>query len=205
MEVLVAIAEGDSVHLHKLLGEPKLHFCVKRSSRPQNLWMLTCQNSLLQKLQWLLVVEKIQANCLKCGEVNSKKKLGGSSRRLTEALVGDELAYGRQASRINSTNSAKQINRSWRDIFVNLSQGYCQAISVFNNLRQFLDFLGQSSQLCTVSCCPTNKKFIGIRHWMKTAIFLYFKLIEIFTWRWARLSWLWNWNWLKVVVTTLQG
>ena len=49
---------GDWLHLHKLLGELQF-FCVNISSQLQNAWVLTCWNLLLQKMQRLLVVERI--------------------------------------------------------------------------------------------------------------------------------------------------
>ena len=47
------------VHLHKLLGELLFHFRVNISSQLQNAWVLTCWNLLRQKLQRLLLVERI--------------------------------------------------------------------------------------------------------------------------------------------------
>ena len=53
MEVLVDRVDGDSMHLHNIMGEPTFHFCVKMSCQLQNVWVLTCwtlQHKILQKL-----------------------------------------------------------------------------------------------------------------------------------------------------------
>ena len=57
--VLVTNVNGDSFHLLKLLGELQLYFCVNISSQLQNAYVLTCWNLLRQKLQRLLVVDRI--------------------------------------------------------------------------------------------------------------------------------------------------
>ena len=55
------------------------------------------------------------------GRQTLRTHLGSGSRKRKGAIGGRELAYGRQVSRVNPTKSAKQINRSRRDIFKNLS------------------------------------------------------------------------------------
>ena len=51
--------DDKSMRLHKFLGEPQLHFCLNMSSQLPNARVLTCWNLLCQKLQMLLVVEKV--------------------------------------------------------------------------------------------------------------------------------------------------
>ena len=62
------------------------------------------------------------------GRQTLRKQLGEESRRGKRAVGGRELAYGRQggsrkssASRVIPTKSAKQISRSRRDTFTNIS------------------------------------------------------------------------------------
>ena len=51
--------DEDPVHLHRFLGELHFYFGLNKSSQLQNASFLTCLNLLCQKLQRLLVVEKI--------------------------------------------------------------------------------------------------------------------------------------------------
>ena len=62
------------------------------------------------------------------GRQTLRKQLGKGSHRRKGAVGGREFAYGRQggsrkrsASRVTPTKSAKQISRSRRDIFTNIS------------------------------------------------------------------------------------
>ena len=60
------------------------------------------------------------------GKQTLKKQLGEGSRKRT-------------ASRVNSTKSTKQISRSQRDIFTNISRSSCQTIFGTNLLCQCLE------------------------------------------------------------------
>ena len=75
----------------------------------------------------------------------------------------------RTASRVIPTKSTKQISRSRRDIFTNISRWWCQTILGTNLLWQCLEILEGRSQLLTMSCPRVNKKFIQLPHSMKTA------------------------------------
>ena len=59
LEVLFDNGDWDEVALHKFLRELQVRFCVNISSQLQNAWVLTCWTSLRQKLQRLLIVERI--------------------------------------------------------------------------------------------------------------------------------------------------
>ena len=55
------------------------------------------------------------------GRQTLRKQLGSGSRKRKGAIGGRELAYGRNASRVIPTKSAKQISWSRRDIFSKFS------------------------------------------------------------------------------------
>ena len=56
------------------------------------------------------------------GRQKLRKQLGSGNRKRKGALGGRELTYGRQTSRVIPTKSSKQISRSRRDIFTNISR-----------------------------------------------------------------------------------
>ena len=83
------------------------------------------------------------------------RKLLGSGSRKRKGAIGV-----RQASRFIRTKSAKQISRSRRDIFTNISHQSCRVFFGTNLLWQFLEILEGKSQLLTLSCPRTNNKII---------------------------------------------
>ena len=104
-----------------------------------------------------------------------RKQLGeGSSRRTGSSRK-------RSASKIIPTKSAKQISRSQRDIFTNISHSSCRVIFGTKLLWQFLEILEGKSQLLMMSCRPMNKKSILPPHSMKAAKSLHFKWIGTIT------------------------
>ena len=55
------------------------------------------------------------------GRQTLREQLGSGSRKRKGSIGGRRLAYGRQASRVIPTKSAKQISWSRRDIFTNIT------------------------------------------------------------------------------------
>ena len=65
--------------------------------------------------------KKFKTTAKNVGRQTLRKNLVSGNRKRKGAIGGMELAYGRHASRSTPTNSAKQISRSRRDIFTNIS------------------------------------------------------------------------------------
>ena len=74
------------------------------------------------------------------GRQTLRKELGGGSRK-KKGAIGVW-----RASRVIPTKSAKEISRSWRAIFTNISQYYCRVIFGTNPLWQFMEILEGKSQ-----------------------------------------------------------
>ena len=81
--------------------------------------------------------------------VNGRKKSKTAAKSVGNRTLKKQLGEGsrkRSASRVIPTKSAKQINRSRRDIFTNISHKSCRVIFGANLLWQFLEILEGKSQ-----------------------------------------------------------
>ena len=81
--------------------------------------------------------------------VSGRKNLRTAAKSVGRQTLRKQLGSGsrkRSASRVIPTKSAKQINRSRRDIFTDISQKSCRVIFGTNFLWQFLEILDGKSQ-----------------------------------------------------------
>ena len=130
IEVSVGNVDGDSVHLHKLLGKLQFHFCVNISSQLQKADLL--EFAVPEIAEVVSGRKNFKTAAKSVGKQTLKKQLGERSRKRT-------------ASRVTPTKSTKQIRRSRRDIS-NISHQSCRAIFGTNFLWQFLEILEEKSQ-----------------------------------------------------------
>ena len=81
--------------------------------------------------------------------VNGRKTFNTAAKSVRKRTLKKQLGEGsmkRSASRVIPTKTAKQFNRSRRDIFTNISHLSCRVIFGTNFLWQFLDILEGNSQ-----------------------------------------------------------
>ena len=103
--------------------------------------------------------------------VSGRKNIKTAAKSVGRQTLRKQLGSGsrkRSAGRVNPTESAKQISRSRRDLFTNISHLSCRVISGTNLLWLFLEILERKSQYLTMSCGSMNKKSILLLL-MKTA------------------------------------
>ena len=91
--------------------------------------------------------KNIKSAAKSVGRQTLRKQLGEGSRRGKGAVdVRQGGSRKRTASRVIPTKSAKQISRSGRDIFTNISHYSCRVIFGTNLLWQFLEILEGKTQ-----------------------------------------------------------
>ena len=81
--------------------------------------------------------------------VSGRKKFKTAAKNVGRQTLREQLGSGgkkRSASRVFPTKSAKQISRSQRDIFTNISHQPCRVIFGTKLLWQFLEILEGKSQ-----------------------------------------------------------
>ena len=137
------------------------------------------------------------------GEVmNGRKSFKSAAKSVGKQALKKHLGSGSKQRRILPTKSTKQSNLSRWDIFLNFSRWSCQTrIFGTNLLWQCLEIKEEKSQLLTMCCPRTNRKFIQLLHLMKTAYGLNFKRIGTTPLIWDSLFWHWSSNLSKDVVT----
>ena len=103
------------------------------------------------------------------GGANFKTTAKSVEKKTLKKQMG-EGSKKRPASRVIPTKPTKQISRSRRDIFTNISRWSCQTTIFGTNLLwQCLETLEGKSQLLTMTYPHINKKFVQLPHLMKTA------------------------------------
>ena len=189
-EVLVHNVGGDSVHLHKLLGEPQIPFCVNVTSQLKNAWVLICWSLLCQKLQIMLFVQNFFWQLKRMSE----DKLWKNSwvlvaRKKFKQGLSNKICKTKQS--VVKKHFYKHF--SWIKL---ITFRYETFLAVSENLG------GKVSVVDDV-LSSTNKKFILLPHSNKTAKSLDLKRIETITLISDRLTWFWNWNLSRVAATKL--
>ena len=107
--MLVDNVDGDSMHLQKLLGELQVHSCVKN--------IVPAAKSVGADLLEIAVPELAEV-------VSGRKNLKTAAKSVAGQTRRKQLGSGsrkKTASRVIPTKSTKQISRSRRDNFTNVS------------------------------------------------------------------------------------
>ena len=121
--MLVDNVDGDSVHLHKLLQEWRtaIPFLRKYTVPAAKRVDADLLEFAVPKIAEVVSGRKnFKTAAKKVGGDTLRKQLGSGSRKREAAIGGKELAYGKQASIVIPTKSAKQIGQSRRGIFTTI-------------------------------------------------------------------------------------
>ena len=104
--------------------------------------------------------------------VSGRKNIMTAAKSVERQTLREQLGSGSRkgsSSRVIPTKSAKQISRSRREIFTNISHLSCRVIFGTNLLWQFLEIFEGKSQYLTMSSRSMNKESFLLPHLMKTA------------------------------------
>ena len=139
--MLVDNADGDSVHLHKKLGELQFHFLRKYIvPAAKRVGGHLLEFAVPENAEVVSGRKNFKTTAKSVGRQTLRNKLGSGSRQMKGAISV------REATRVIPTKSAKQISRSQRYIFANISHYSCRVIFGINLLWQFLAILEGKSQ-----------------------------------------------------------
>ena len=107
--MLVDKVDGDSVHLHKLLGELQFHFSIKNIVPAAKRVGADLLEFAVPEIAEVVSGRKnVKTAAKSVGRQTLRKQLGSGSRK-------------RSASRVIPRKAAKQISRLRKDVFTNIS------------------------------------------------------------------------------------